>query len=503
MTRKRTILATMVALIGGATVLGCALAPLETLIGVNLSSDPVAPSALGASGTIEVEEIVVAAEAGGRVVEIPVAEGNSVERGSPLVRLDTALLLTQRDGARATVAQAEAAQDAAQAQLARANAGARPEELTASESALAAAKAAVAAAKANQKAAAGREQGAHAGVAAAAGQLAAATADLEWAQAQVSVAVAALDRAETGATPEEIAIAQRGVEAAKNLLWGAQAQRDGVCGQVGRSTNDANCDSAKAATQAAEEQVLIAELQLTQVTKGPREEDIAALRAQVAQAQAGVEAARATTQTTQANVDGASATVSLAQADVQGAMASLLAARARRDQAQAAHDLLLAGARSEDIDTLQAQVSQAGATLLSAQAGLSGAETQLDRMTVVAPVGGMVLDALIHVGELATPGAPLMLLADLDELTLTVFVPEADLGRVRLRQSVSVTVDSYDDAFAGRVTYIASRAEFTPKHVETREERIHMVFAVKIVLDNTDGRLLPGMPADVTFQSLE
>ena len=435
--------------------------------------------------------------------EVPAAEGVTVDRGVALVRLDTALLLAQRDGARAAVAQAEAALDAARAQLASASAGARPEELTASEGALAAAKAAVAGANANQKAAVGREQGAQAGVKAAEGQLAAATADLDRAQAQVLVAQAALERAEAGATPEEIAIAERGVEAAKNSLWGAQAQRDGICGQVGRGTNDANCDSATAATQAAEERVRIAELQLTQVRKGARPEDMAALEAQVAQAQAGVEAARATLQTAQANVDGAAATVSLAQADLQGAKANLLAARARRDQAQAAHDLLLAGARSEDLDTLRAQVAQAEATVQSAHAGLSGAETLLGRMTVVAPVGGMVLDMLIHVGELAVPGAPLVLLADLSELELTVFVPETDLGRVRLGQTVRVTVDSYGDAFVGRVTHIASRAEFTPKHVETREERINMVFAVKIVLDNAEGRLLPGMPADVVFQTFE
>jgi HlyD family secretion protein len=91
-------------------------------------------------------------------------------------------------------------------------------------------------------------------------------------------------------------------------------------------------------------------------------------------------------------------------------------------------------------------------------------------------------------------------LADLENLTLTVYVPQPDLGRVTLNQEVEVKVDAYPDVFYGRVSQIASRAEFTPSNVETREERVNMVFAVKIALDNTDGRLKPGMPADVTFR---
>jgi len=81
-----------------------------------------------------------------------------------------------------------------------------------------------------------------------------------------------------------------------------------------------------------------------------------------------------------------------------------------------------------------------------------------------------------------------------------VYVPEADLGQVSLGQTVEVTVDAYADVFIGHVSHIASKAEFTPKNVQTQEERVHMVFAVKIRLDNPDHRLKPGMPADATFQ---
>ncbi|UCG26186.1 MAG: efflux RND transporter periplasmic adaptor subunit, partial [Chloroflexota bacterium] len=102
---------------------------------------------------------------------------------------------------------------------------------------------------------------------------------------------------------------------------------------------------------------------------------------------------------------------------------------------------------------------------------------------------------------LAVPGAALFTLADLDQVTLTVYVPEAELGKVALDQEVEVTVDAYEQVFPGRVTHIASQAEFTPKNVQTQDERVHMVFAVKIQLDNPDHQLKPGMPADAIFSS--
>jgi multidrug resistance efflux pump len=111
------------------------------------------------------------------------------------------------------------------------------------------------------------------------------------------------------------------------------------------------------------------------------------------------------------------------------------------------------------------------------------------------------LQRLAHIGELAAPGAPLFILADLDEVTLTVYVPEAELDQVSLGQTVEVTVDAYDKVFIGQVTHIASQAEFTPKNVQTQEERVHMVFAVKVRLENIDHELKPGMPADAAFQS--
>jgi multidrug resistance efflux pump len=99
------------------------------------------------------------------------------------------------------------------------------------------------------------------------------------------------------------------------------------------------------------------------------------------------------------------------------------------------------------------------------------------------------------------PGTPLLEIADLSKVTLKVYVALPALGRVRVGQPVQVAVDSFPDrVFEGRVTRIADQAEFTPKTVQTQEERVDTVFAVEIGVDNPDGALKPGMPADVTFR---
>jgi multidrug resistance efflux pump len=93
-----------------------------------------------------------------------------------------------------------------------------------------------------------------------------------------------------------------------------------------------------------------------------------------------------------------------------------------------------------------------------------------------------------------------MTVANLDEVRLTVYIPENRYGRIQLGQSVSVEVDSFPGkAFQGEVTYLASQAEFTPRNVQTKEERVNTVFAVKILIPNPDHDLKPGMPADATI----
>lgn len=116
------------------------------------------------------------------------------------------------------------------------------------------------------------------------------------------------------------------------------------------------------------------------------------------------------------------------------------------------------------------------------------------------PIDGVVLYRSGEPGEFAAPGAPLITVADIDHLTLTVYVPEDRYGQIRLGASYSVTVDSFPaEVFTGTVSYIADRAEFTPRNVQTTDSRKTTVFAIKLNLAPSDGKLKPGMPADVNF----
>ena len=101
---------------------------------------------------------------------------------------------------------------------------------------------------------------------------------------------------------------------------------------------------------------------------------------------------------------------------------------------------------------------------------------------------------------MALPGKTLLSLANLDAVDLTIYVPETEVGQVALDQQVAVTVDSFPgQTFMGHVIFISDQAEFTPKNIQTKEERVNTVFAVKVRIPNPDHKLKPGMPADATL----
>jgi HlyD family secretion protein len=126
--------------------------------------------------------------------------------------------------------------------------------------------------------------------------------------------------------------------------------------------------------------------------------------------------------------------------------------------------------------------------------------TPSTRERIRTPIDGVVLYRSVEPGEFAAPGAPLITVADLDHLTLTVYVPEDRYGRVMLGANYPVTVDSFpDEVFTGTVRHIAARAEFTPRNVQTTDSRKTTVFAIRLDLGSGAGKLKPGMPADVHF----
>ncbi|MCP5099484.1 MAG: HlyD family efflux transporter periplasmic adaptor subunit [Chloroflexi bacterium] len=467
-----------------------------------------------ASGSIETEEITVAAELGGRVVEIMADEGDAVTANMTLLQLDQRILLAQRDGAAANVAQAQAALDAAQAQLDLALAGATTEDILAAESGVLAAEGMLAVADAAHVQAEINANSARtvdasessvaladAMVAQAEGVLAAANADLARANAELSRVLA-------GARPEEVAMFQELVNQAyaQYLIYENIHFVEFIDPGIGGWPEERarwQRDSALGALNAAQAQLDMVNAGASSSEVSAAHAMVAAARAQVSIAEAGVTAAEAGLSPAQAAPETTQDLVSLADAGIAAAAAQVSVAEGQLAQAQAQLARLQAGATPEEIAALRAQVAQAEAVLTAAAAALTAVDIQIDQATLTAPVGGIVLERLLQIGELAVPGAPLFTVANLDDVTLTVYVPEAELGKVFLGQDVDVTVDAYDRAFMGVVSHIASQAEFTPKNVQTQEERVHMVFAVKVRLDNPDQLLKPGMPADAVFAEID
>jgi HlyD family secretion protein len=179
-----------------------------------------------------------------------------------------------------------------------------------------------------------------------------------------------------------------------------------------------------------------------------------------------------------------------AQVQVDAAYAAWQAAEAQVAQARAALDGLRAGATPDQIAAAQAQVDVA-------QAALTAAETQWRKSRVSAPAHGLIVATSIYTGELAAPGITAVQLADLDRVTLTIFVPGGKIGQFSIGQRIDVRVDAYlDRVFPGSISTISDQAEFTPRNVRTPDERAKLVYAVKIKLDNPDRVLKPGLQAE-------
>lgn len=165
-------------------------------------------------------------------------------------------------------------------------------------------------------------------------------------------------------------------------------------------------------------------------------------------------------------------------------------ARAALGQARQSLALVVAGPRREAVD-------QARARLQQAREALALAETRLGYATITAPLSGVVLSENVEAGEYVSPGTPVVTVGDLDHVWLRAYVPETELGRVQVGQGVRVTADTYPGrAYEGRVTFLAPQAEFTPKAVQTQEERVKLVYRIKVEIPNPRQELKPGMPAD-------
>jgi HlyD family secretion protein len=417
-----------------------------------------AGGSIQASGTVEAVDVAIASEMSGRVVEVLADKGVSVQAGEPLLRLDDALLQSQRQLALTGL-------ESAKANLVTSQSG-----LQVAQVALQAAETGLAIALSNSEADLLVAQQSlenlneNAQVARTSAQRAVAVAN----QA-VRDATYQLDNFTVPTYQEKMSAEQAVVEMKKLLdvaraafkpyrnedsgndtrqdlkddLDAAQSDYDTA---LHRMQYEANLEQAQASLEKAQQD-------LAKVQNGPDPEDVAELEARIN------------------------------------------AIKLAPDQARAAVDQAKVGESQA-----QAKLDQAQTAVDQAQAQLDLVETQIKKLVVYAPSAGVILSRDVEPGEVIQAGAAVLTLAQLDQLTITVYVPEDLYGQIKLGEQAAVTADPFPGkTFMTKVSFIADQAEFTPRNVQTAEGRKTTVFAVELTVDNPQGELKPGMPADVCF----
>ena len=183
----------------------------------------------------------------------------------------------------------------------------------------------------------------------------------------------------------------------------------------------------------------------------------------------------------------------VSQEDLDIAATELKRAQATYERIKQNYDQIVEGTRKEQIAVYRAN-------LQLARENLDMSRVKLSYTVLSAPTSGVTLVRQAELGEVVAPGTPVVTIADLDHLWLRGYVNESDLGKIRWGQSATVHTDTYPDkTYRGRVSFISSEAEFTPKSVETHKERVTLVYRVKIDLENPNHELKPGMPADAVI----
>lgn len=270
-------------------------------------------------------------------------------------------------------------------------------------------------------------------------------------QAELDSARAQLEKLEAGSRTQEIGQAKAALQEAEAQL--ERARRDWERAQdlyKNQNISTAQLDQARTQYKAALAAHKRAKEQKALVIEGPRKEDIAAARSQVSKAQAGLQSAEA------------------------GRL---------------------------ELTRLQQEVAVRRAEIDRARAQVALIESQLQDTLAVSPIDGVVLVKAAQVGEILAPGTTIVTIGDLAHPWLRGYIAEQDLGRVQLGQNVQVTTDSFPGKiYQGRIAYIASEAEFTPKQIQTRQERVKLVYRIKIEIDNPAHELKLNMPADAVIE---
>ena len=228
------------------------------------------------------------------------------------------------------------------------------------------------------------------------------------------------------------------------------------------------------------------EAELKLALAGSRKQEIQAAKQSLIDAQSDRELKRAEFHRRQALLS----EQAVSQEDVHSAETLMKRAEATYQRLKETYDQIVEGTRKEEIAVRRAN-------LQLAQEHLEMAHVNLSYTVLSAPISGVVLVRQAELGEVMAPGTPVVTIADVDRLWMRGYINETDLGRVRWDQPATVHTDTHPGKeYHGRVSFIASRAEFTPKSVETYKERVTLVYRIKIDLENSNHELKPGMPAE-------
>jgi len=302
------------------------------------------------------------------------------------------------------------------------------------------------------------------------------------AQASLVRANAALSELVAGSRPEEIQLSHAKVLQARQVVL--ELTRGSRAQEIESARSDLN--TAKSAQKSA----------LAQLTRAKEEFDrFSILYKEKNVSQRDFELYRTQYEVAKNSVSQAGSSVNIAQQALslrrEGPRSEQIdKAKAALTQAEAEYALVKAGPRKE-------QIEQARALADEAMEKLNQARLQLAYTELFAPMDGVILSRSAEPGEFLNPSTPVLTLGDLSHPWLRAYISEKDLGRIKLKATVTVSTDSYPGkTYSGILSFISSQAEFTPKSVQTFEERVKLMFRIKVELPNPDGELKPGMPAD-------
>jgi multidrug resistance efflux pump len=411
-----------------------------------------------ASGTVEAVQVLVSSELAGRVVEVFADKGETVRVGDPLLHLDDEILLAQRQRALKALESAQANLESAQSGLELAQVTLEAAEAN-HETILANAQAELVPL---QQALEDLYENADLARAQAEGEVAAANRALREAQYQLDNFTVPTDQQELTAM-EGVIVMETRLEEARQAFepHKYKSSSDPIREQYKEDLDEAQSDYDSAvrrleyetAVERARARLDKAMRDLEALQDGPDPDEVARLETRIL----AVEAAPRQAETA----------VEQARVSLERAQTTLMQAKKSIAQAQAEVDLI---------------------------------DVQIKKLTVMAAASGVVLSRNVEPGEVIQPGAPVMTIGEYERLSITVYVPEDRYGQINLGERARVTVDSFPgDIFFADVVYIADKAEFTPRNVQTAEGRRTTVFAVELAIENQDGSLKPGMPADVEF----